>query len=121
MDYEKIGKRIKKYRLAAAMTQETLGEASHYSTQHINKVENAKTTPSLKCILSISNALQVSIDELVCGNVSASSVILDKEIQDLLNDCSPQEKYIILEILKVLKTGLKSLAEDNETLTGRYQ
>ena len=39
MDYEKIGKRIKNYRLAAAMTQETLGEASHYSTQHINKVK----------------------------------------------------------------------------------
>ena len=31
MDYEKIGKRIKKYREAAEMTQENLGEASHYS------------------------------------------------------------------------------------------
>ena len=109
MDYEKIGKRIKKYREAAEMTQENLGEASHYS----------QTKPSLQCILSIANALQISIDELVCGNVSASSVILDKEIQELLEDCSPQEKYIILEIVKVLKTNLKNLIQDMEMFTER--
>lgn len=74
---------------------------------------------SLQCILSIANALQISIDELVCGNVSASSVILDKEIQELLEDCSPQEKYIILEIVKVLKTNLKNLIQDMEMFTGR--
>ena len=121
MDYEKIGKRIKKYREAAEMTQENLGEASHYSPQHISKVENAQTKPSLQCILSIANALQISIDELVCGNVSASSVILDKEIQELLEDCSPQEKYIILEIVKVLKTNLKNLIQDMEMFTERWK
>lgn len=93
------------------MTQGDLGEASNYSVQHISHIENAKTKLSLKCLLSIANALQISADQLVCGSVRSSSVILDKEIQELLKDCSPLEKQIILDTIKTLKSNLRKAAK----------
>ena len=60
-----------------------------------------------RCLLDIANALHVSVDELVCGYNTASSVILDQEIKELLDDCTPQEKQIILETMKSLKSSLR--------------
>ncbi len=80
MDYSGIGKRIKKYRDAAKMTQQELAEATNYSIQHISHIENGQTKLSLKCLLSIASALQISVDQLVCTDVPSSSVVLDQEI-----------------------------------------
>ena len=101
MDYSGIGKRIKNYREKLKMTQQMLGE------EHISHIETGKTKLSVKCLLDIANALQVSVDELVCGYVSSSSVIVDREISNLMEDCSPQEKQIILETIKALKESLR--------------
>lgn len=107
MDYSGIGKRIKDYREKLKMTQQMLGEETDYSVQHISHIETGKTKLSVKCLLDIANALHVSVDELVCGYVASSSVILNKEIQEILEDCSPQEKQIILETIKTLKNSLR--------------
>ena len=107
MDYSGIGKRIKNYREKLKMTQQMLGEETDYSVQHISHIETVKTKLSVKCLLDIANALQVSVDELVCGYVSSSSVIVDREISNLMEDCSPQEKQIILETIKALKESLR--------------
>ncbi len=92
MDYSGIGKRIKNYREKLKMTQQMLGEETDYSVQHISHIETGKTKLSVKCLLDIANALQVSVDELVCGYVASSSVIVDKEISDMMEDCSPPGK-----------------------------
>ena len=107
MDYSGIGKRIKNYREKLKMTQQMLGEETDYSVQHISHIETGKTKLSVKCLLDIANALQVSVDELVCGYVSSSSVIVDREISNLMEDCSPQEKQIILETIKALQDSLR--------------
>ena len=114
MDYEKIGKRIKKYRDAAKMTQQELAEATNYSIQHISHIENGQTKLSLKCLLSIASALQISVDQLVCTDVPSSSVVLDQEIQDLLKDCSPQEKQVLLETLKLMKSNLRKVRQNEK-------
>ena len=107
MDYSRIGERIKKYREKLKMTQQMLGEETDYSVQHISHIETGKTKLSVQCLLDIANALHVSVDELVCGYTSSSSVILDRELKDLLDDCTPQEKQILLETMKSLKSSLR--------------
>ena len=114
MNYSGIGKRIKKYRDAAKMTQQQLAEATNYSIQHISHIENGQTKLSLKCLLSIASALQISVDQLVCTDVPSSSVVLDQEIQDLLKDCSPQEKQVLLETLKLMKSNLRKVRPDEK-------
>ena len=107
IDYKTIGARIRAIRNARKMTQEQLAEAVGVGVTHISHIETGKTKLSVQCLLDIANALHVSVDELVCGYNTASSVILDQEIKELLDDCTPQEKQIILETMKSLKSSLR--------------
>ena len=107
LDYQEIGRNIRRFRQDLGMKQKVLAELIHVSDQHISHIETGKTKLSVKCLLDIANALQVSVDELVCGYVSSSSVIVDREISNLMEDCSPQEKQIILETIKALKESLR--------------
>ena len=111
IDYKFLGGRIKALRLQKKITQERLAEAAGVGVTHISHIETGKTKLSVQCLLDIANALHVSVDELVCGYTSASSVILDREIKELLDDCTPQEKQIILETMKSLKSSLRKSNE----------
>lgn len=112
MDYLKLGKRIRLYREKLKMTQQMLGEQADYSVQHISHIETGKTKLSVECLFDIANALNVSVDELACGYVVSSSVVLDEEISALLADCTPKEKHIMLETLKTLKNSLRREEDD---------
>lgn len=112
MDYLKLGKRIRLYREKLKMTQQMLGEQADYSVQHISHIETGKTKLSVECHFDIANALNVSVDELACGYVVSSSVVLDEEISALLADCTPKEKHIMLETLKTLKNSLRREEDD---------
>ncbi len=107
MDYSGLGKRIRAIRIRRKMTQQMLGEETDYSVQHISHVETGKTKLSVECLFDIANALNVSLDELVCGYVNSASVVLDQKLKTLLDDCSPREKEIILDTVKSLKKSLR--------------
>lgn len=107
MDYSGLGKRIRTIRISRKMTQQMLGEETDYSVRHISHVETGKTKLSVECLFDIANALNVSLDELACGYVNSASVVLDSELKAILDDCTPQEKEIILDTVKTLKRSLK--------------
>ena len=107
MDYSRIGERIKQYREKLKMTQQMLGEETDYSVQHISHIETGKTKLSVQCLLDIANALHVSVDELVCGYTSSSSVILDRELKQQKQHSTPHEKHIHHETKKSLKSSLR--------------
>ncbi|HJC63393.1 MAG TPA: helix-turn-helix domain-containing protein [Candidatus Blautia merdavium] len=107
MDYSGLGKRIRTIRISRKMTQQMLGEETDYSVQHISHVETGKTKLSVECLFDIANALNVSLDELACGYVNSASVVLDSELKAILDDCTPQEKEVILDTVKTLKRSLK--------------
>lgn len=107
MDYTGLSNRIRAYRKKLKMSQQTLSERTDYSVQHISHIENGTTKLSVECLFNIANALDISLDELVCGYVNSASVILDRELKELLEDCTPQEKEIITETIKTLKRNLR--------------
>ena len=107
VDYESIGKRIKHYRTEKRLSQEELGEAVSVNSQHISNIELGRRYPSLELIISISNALDVSADDLLTDNLKHSSSPVGTEIHDLLLDCNHDEKAILIRTLTFLK-GLLS-------------
>ena len=107
VDYESIGKRIKHYRTEKRLSQEELGEAVSVNSQHISNIELGRRYPSLELIISISNALDVSADDLLTDNLKHSSSPVGTEIHDLLLDCNHDEKAILTRTLTFLK-GLLS-------------
>lgn len=60
INYEKIGQRIKRFRLQKKMPQEKLAELTGLSTPHMSHIETGSTKLGLPTIVKIANVLEVS-------------------------------------------------------------
>lgn len=108
VNYKIIGTRIKELRKAKGWTQATLAEISGIEPSNISHIERAATKVSLPTLLSIANALNTTLDELVYTNLKESKHISSKIIEELLKDCTPQELSAIAEVIKTTKTVLRT-------------
>lgn len=67
MDYQQIGRQIRAARLRRKMTQAQLAEAADLSVPYISHVERGKKRVSLDALLRISQAVDVTVDQLLSG------------------------------------------------------
>lgn len=109
IDYAAIGTRIRELRRARGWTQARLAELSGIEPSNLSHIERAATKLSLPTLVAIANALEVSLDELVCGSLVKSAHISVGHINDLLADCTPDELRGLTEILKTAKAVIRSL------------
>lgn len=108
LDYKKLGKRIKEQRLKQHLTQEKLGEIVGVATSNISHIERATTQVSLSSLVKIANALDSSLDRLVCDSLySIADLYIEQDISNLLQGCSLAEKQIIKDIVIAAKKSLK--------------
>ena len=111
INYELIGRRIKNQRLKMKFTQEVLSEKVDIGVQHMSNIENGKSKLSLSCLVSIANALETTADHLLMDNVKAAGIPnLLAEAKTLLDGCTPEEIFIIIE---TAKTMIKSIRLKN--------
>ena len=68
VNYGLIGKRIKEHRQRRNLTQEMLAELIEVSPGYISLVETGRKKASLETLLSISNVLNITLNELLVGN-----------------------------------------------------
>ncbi len=108
IDYVAIGKRIREIRTQKHLTQAVLAEMSGIEPSNISHIERAATKLSLPTLVSIANALEVSLDELVYDSLKKSTHISASRINDLLSDCTPTELKAIGEVIKTTKTVLRT-------------
>jgi len=109
IDYGAIGSRIRAYRLNCGLSQEVLSERADVTPAHFSHIERGNTKPSLPTLIRIANALDVSIDDLLCDNLNKSQHVRVKDVDHLLADCSNQEIKALTEILTAAKKALRSL------------
>ena len=62
---------------------------------------------SLDTFVLIANALRVSPDRLLMGQITSTERCASEEIALLLSDCSTYEMLILMDVLKSLKASLK--------------
>ena len=106
LDYEIIGKRIKRYRMDRKLSQDKLGDIVHITGRHISSIETGAKGPSLEMLIMIANALDVSADDLLTDNLKHSSSPVNTELHDLLLDCNNDEKDILIKLVKYAKVLL---------------
>lgn len=109
IDYVAIGRRIRAYRLERKLSQEMLSEKADVTPAHFSHIERGNTKPSLPTLIRIANALNVSLDDLLCDNLNKSLHVRVKDVNDLLSDCTIQEIKALTEILATAKKALRSL------------
>ncbi|HEP1404059.1 TPA: helix-turn-helix transcriptional regulator [Streptococcus pyogenes] len=64
-----IGQQIIRYRKQQALSQEKLAEKVYVSHQSISNWENDKTYPDIHSLLLLSQIFQVSLDQLIKGDI----------------------------------------------------
>ena len=107
LDYKAIGKRIKIARIKADLTQERLAEMVEISPTHMSNIETGTTRVSLTAIVSLANALSVTVDDLLCDSVVKAKVQFEKDIAGILADCNEYEIRMIKYMAKALKETLR--------------
>ena len=107
MDCQSIGARVRYHRKQNGLSQEQLAERISTSNVHISNIERGEKVPSLEVILSIANALSVSADDLLAGNLLSASTNSTEEEMYILFDCSQEESQILLESMKAIKMVLR--------------
>ncbi len=109
IDYKKIGAKIKKYRLEKNLSQEQLGELIAINAHHISNIEVGRKYPSLELIISISNVLSVTPDDILSDCLTFSSTDSTDEIYKALLASNEVEREILTQTL----ISLKKILSDN--------
>jgi len=107
LDYQAIGIRIRRFRKEQGFTQQVLAEMSGQEPSNISHIERGATKLGLPTIVNIANALGVTVDDLLCDSLKSSRNAFEKDVSDLLSDCTHQELRIITETMRSLKENLR--------------
>ena len=107
MDYQQIGRQIRRARLRRKMTQAQLAEAADLSVPYISHVERGKKRVSLDALLRISQALGVTVDQLLSGTQPQDKGAYLPEMVELFGDCSLRERRILRDIVAAVKASLR--------------
>lgn len=103
LDYAAIGQRIRMFRIKRGWKQSDLAEKSGVEPSNISHIERAATKLSLPTLVSIANALEVSLDEIVYNSLIKNKHIYVKEKDELVGDCDPKELSSIIQIIRTTK------------------
>ena len=106
MDYEDLGKRIRKQRIYMKWTQEELAQAIGVSTSFVGHIERGTRKASLETLVLIANVMKVSVDYLLAGSLER----LDESI--VPGDLSANQRCAMKEILAVMQQQLKNWCDD---------
>lgn len=78
---ETLGNKIKALRKIKKLSQERLADKADLSQQHISRIENGLTFPSVSTLNKIANVLNTPIDELIDNDIKKME---DKYTFDIL-------------------------------------
>ncbi len=107
IDYRAVGVRIRRLRKERGLTQQALADLSHQEPSNISHIERGATKLSLPTIVAISNALGVTVDDLLCDSLLYAKTPFENEVTSLLSDCTHSERIVLTETLRSLKENLR--------------
>ena len=80
-----LGKQIRKYRQEAQLSQEDLSSRVYVSRQTISNWENDKSYPDVSSLVLLSEIFQISLDELIKGDIETMKEVIKKEEIEKMN------------------------------------
>ena len=80
-----LGKQIKKYRQESQLSQEELANRVYVSRQTISNWENDKSYPDVNSLVLLSEIFQISLDNLIKGDIEVMKDVIQKEEIEKMN------------------------------------
>ena len=87
-----LGKRIADLRIKHGYTQDKLAELVNYSTNHISKLELARTNPSFDLLVKLANAFKIELKELFYFDEHNEIDFIKKQMHSMIENSD--EKFI---------------------------
>ena len=118
VNYLRITEKIRRIRKLKKLTQADLAEMTGFAVSHISHLETGRKKISLDALIRIGNALGVTVNQLLEGNQTWDNQVYQADLFNLMTDCNPYERAIILACAKDAKKNLRQHAylfprEDN--------
>ncbi len=108
LNYKELGKRIKIARIKADMTQEKLADTMGLSPSHMSNIETGTTRVSLTALVNIANTLSVTVDDLLYDSVIHARPQLERDIQQIVDDCNDYELRVVKEVTQSVVDALRA-------------
>lgn len=102
IDYVALGKRIRAERRKQDLTQEQLAELADISDSFMGHIERGGRILSVETLVKLANALNLSMEYIVCGEYNYQPNMLPAEIQESLGKMSDRQRKVFLSIMKTL-------------------
>lgn len=103
IDYVSIGLRIRKLRRQKFWTQEKLAEKAEIAPDYLCRIELGRKHPSLKTILLIANAMDITADDLLIDVQKRNIPAAETDEKSLFAGCTEKQKRPILAICHNVK------------------
>lgn len=111
VDMVSLGKRIRNIRKRKKWTLEMLSEKTGISTVLLSQIENGSRTGKLNTLITISNALEVSIEDILVDSLLFTNAEGKSRHEDDLSyiflDCSENESRFLIKNAENVKELLK--------------
>lgn len=101
MDTKKIGKFISENRKRKGLTQEQLGNILGVSNKTISRWENGNYMPDLSLLIPLSEALDITLNELLNGKYITEDKIMETTEKSLKNTINYSKNMLVQEKRKI--------------------
>ena len=81
-----LGKQIKMHRQEVHLSQSELANRVYVSRQTISNWENDKSYPDVNSLVLLSEIFQISLDNLIKGDIEVMKDVIQKEENDFPNE-----------------------------------
>jgi len=108
MEFQSIGKNIRRFRLEKGLRQEDLAEKAGLSEKYIGMVERGEKTPALETFIRIINALEVSADMVLTDVVSTGYTVKCSLFTERLEKLSAQEQEMVYDVVDALLRHIRA-------------
>ena len=108
ISYRAIGKRIRAFRKRSGLSQIVLAEKVDRSPTYISYIESGIKCMSLETFILITNALNVSADEILVDNLLNTVKVSSHSFASVIADCDAYEQQILLDVVAATKASLRA-------------
>lgn len=113
LDYEILGKNVRRYRLMKSLTQCALAETINCTEGYIGQIERAKSKPALSTAVDLANALDVTVDDLLVENYLKPELVYFKEISDIISKYTLEKRIMLCQGLLEFAKFTDKISNEN--------
>ncbi len=112
LNLKMLGTNIQSKRKSKHLNQEELAYRVGISRNYLSMIETGKKEVSITYLVELAENLECTVNDFLIGSQNYDTTDTAREIEDLLIDCNPTEKIIILEKCMSVKNALVTYRED---------